>query len=78
LDTGCFGWISLFECGEAFAETGCVLLGYGEDANATLGASGFAYEVVAAALVGVGYCAVYDLDQGLGQRTSKEMTREFR
>jgi hypothetical protein len=68
----------LVEGSEAFAETGCVLLGYGEDADAALGASGFADEVVAAAVVGVGDCCVYDLDQGLGQRTSKEMTREFR
>ena len=59
-----FGWICLFECGEAFAETGCVLLGDGEDADAALGAAGFADEVVAAALIGVGDCRVYDLDEG--------------
>jgi hypothetical protein len=54
----------LFECGETFAEAGCVLLGYREDADAALGAAGFADEVVAAALVGVGDCGVYDLDEG--------------
>jgi hypothetical protein len=59
-----FGWICLFEWGEAFAETGCVLLGDGEDADAALGAAGFADQVVAAALVGVGDCGIYDLDEG--------------
>jgi hypothetical protein len=54
----------LFEGGEAFAETGRVVVGYGEDADAALGAAGFADEVVAATLVGVGYCGVYDLDEG--------------
>ena len=73
-----FGWVCLFECGEAFAETGCVLVGYGEDADAALGAARFADEVRAAAAVGVSDCGVYDLDQGLDQRTSKEMAREFR
>jgi hypothetical protein len=38
-------------------------MGYGEDADAALGAAGFADEVVAAALVGVGYGYVYDLDE---------------
>jgi hypothetical protein len=53
----------LVEGSEAFAEAGCVLLGYGKDADAALGAAGFADEVVAAALVGVGDCCVYDLDK---------------
>ena len=68
----------MFECGEAFAETGCVLVGYGEDADAALGAARFADEVRAAATVGIGHGGVNDLDQGLDQRTSKEMAREFR
>ena len=40
-------------------------MGYREDADAALRAAGFADEVMAAALVGVGYGGVYDLDQGL-------------
>jgi hypothetical protein len=59
-----FGWVGLFECGEAFAEAGCVLVGDGEDANAALRAAGFADEMCAAAAVGVGYGTVYDLDEG--------------
>jgi hypothetical protein len=35
-------------------------------------------EVMAAALVGVGYCGVYDLDESLDQRASKEITPESR
>ena len=42
-------WVCLFEGGEAFAEAGCVLVGYGEDADAALGAAGMADEMVAAA-----------------------------
>jgi hypothetical protein len=53
----------LFECGEAFAKTGSVLVGDGEDSDAALGAAGFADEVWAAAVVGVGYGGVYDLDE---------------
>jgi hypothetical protein len=34
----------------------------GEDAYAALGAAGMADEVMAAALVGIGYGCVYDLD----------------
>ena len=56
-------WVGLFEGGEAFAEAGCVFVGDGEDADAALGAAGFADEVLAAALVGVGYGGVYDLDE---------------
>jgi hypothetical protein len=59
-----FGWVCLFERGEAFTEAGCVLVGDGEDADAALGASGFAGEVSAAALVGVGDSGVYDLYKG--------------
>ena len=77
-DAGGFGWVCLFECGEAFSEACCVFVGYGEDSDAALGAAGFADEVMAAATVGVGYGNVYDLDEGFGQRTSKEMIREFR
>jgi len=58
------GWVGLFECGEAFAEAGCVFVGYGEDPDAALGATRFADEVVAATPVGVGNCGVYDLDKG--------------
>ena len=68
----------MFEGGEAFAEAGCVLVGDGEDADAALGAAGVADEVMAAALVGVGYCGVYDLDESLDQRASKEITPESR
>ena len=52
----------MFECGEAFAEAGCVLVGYGEDSDAALGAAGMADEMVGSTLVGVGYGFVYDLD----------------
>jgi len=41
-----------------------------EDADAALGAAGVADEVGASALVGVGYCCVYDLDQGVDLRAS--------
>ena len=61
---GGFFWVGLFEGGEAFAEAGCVLVGDGEDSDAALGAAGMADEVRAAAVVGVGYCGVYDLDEG--------------
>jgi hypothetical protein len=37
-----FVWVCLVEGGEGFAETRCVLVGYGEDADAALGAAGFA------------------------------------
>ena len=56
----------MFEGREAFAEAGGVLVGYGEDADAALGAAGFADEVRAAAVVGVGYGCVYDLDESIG------------
>jgi hypothetical protein len=58
-----FGWFCLFECGEALAKARAVLMGDGEDSDAALGAAGFADEVVAAALVGVGNGGVYDLDE---------------
>ncbi len=60
---GFFG-VGLFEGGEAFAEAGGVFVGDGEDSDAALGAAGMADEVMAAALVGVGYGGVYDLDEG--------------
>ena len=68
----------MFEDGEAFAQAGGVFVGDGKDANAALGAAGVADEVMAAALVGVGYCGVYDLDESLDQRASKEITPESR
>ena len=58
-------WVCCFEDGEAFAEAGCVFVGDGEDADATLGSAGVADEMRAAALVGVGYGSVNDLDEGL-------------
>jgi hypothetical protein len=57
------GGVCLFECGEAFAEARCVFLGDGEDADAALGAAGFADKMMAATLVGVGYVGVNDLDE---------------
>ena len=45
-------------------------MGYGEDSDAALGAAGMAGQVMAAALVGVCYCGVYDLDEGVDLRTS--------
>jgi hypothetical protein len=59
-------------------DTGGVFVGYGEDSDAALGAAGAADEVMAAALVGVGYGGVYDLNEGFAQRTSKGMIRKFR
>ena len=56
-------WVCLFEGGETFAEACRVFVGYGEDADAALGAAGFADEVVTATLVGVSNGRVYDLDQ---------------
>ena len=43
-----FFWVGLFEAGEALAEAGGVLVGYGEDSDAALGAAGVADEVRAA------------------------------
>jgi hypothetical protein len=40
-------------------------VGDGEDADAALRAAGVADEVMTAAVVGVGYSGVYDLDEGL-------------
>ena len=65
VDAGGFFGVGLFEGGEAFAETGCVLVGDGEDADAALGAAGMADEVGAATTVGVGYGGVYDLDEAM-------------
>jgi hypothetical protein len=48
VDTGRFGWVCLLEGGEAFAETGCVFVGDGENTNAALGAAGVADEMRAA------------------------------
>ncbi len=65
LDAVGFFGVGLFEGGEGFAETGGVLLGDGEDSDAALATTGVADEVVASALVGVGYGGVYDLDERL-------------
>ena len=65
MDAGCAFRVRLAEGFESFAETSSVFVGDGEDADAALGAAGFADEVLAAALVGVGYGGVYDLDEGL-------------
>ena len=50
-------------------------MGDGEDADAALGAAGFADEVVAAAAVRVGYGGVYDLYEG---RQGYEQTLSIR
>jgi hypothetical protein len=52
----------LLEGGEAFAQACAVFVGDGEDADAALRAAGMADEMMASALVGVGYGCVYDLD----------------
>ena len=59
------GRVGLFEECEAFAEACGVFVGDGEDSDAALGAAGVADQVWAAAVVGVGYCVVYDLDERL-------------
>ena len=48
-------------------------MGYGEDANAALGAAGTADQVGAAAVVGVGSGCVYDLDKGLSHVMEKKV-----
>jgi hypothetical protein len=60
-----FLWVGLFESGEAFVEACSVFVGDGEDADATLRAARMADKVCAAALVGVGYGSINDLDEGL-------------
>jgi hypothetical protein len=52
-------------------------VGDGEDADAALGTAGFADELMAAALVGVGYGGVYDLDKLLGHLSLPESHRAF-
>jgi hypothetical protein len=52
----------LLEGGEAFAQACAILVGDGEDADAALRAAGMADEMMATALVGVGYGCIYDLD----------------
>jgi hypothetical protein len=47
------------------AQACAVFVGDGEDADAALGAAGMAHEMMASALVGVGYGCVYDLDEGV-------------
>ena len=63
VDAGGFRWIGLLESGEAFAQACPVFVGDGEDSDAALGAAWVADEVMATALVGVGYGCVYDLDK---------------
>jgi hypothetical protein len=53
----------LFEGFEAFAQACGVFVGDGEDPDAALGAAGMADEMMATALVRVGYCCIYDLDE---------------
>ena len=78
VDTGGPGWVSLFECGEAFAEAGCVLVGDGKDSDAALRAAGVADQVMPAAAVSVGYGGVYDLDERLRHDDSVERSRFVR
>ena len=63
LDAVGFFGVDLFQGGEGFAETGGVLRGDWEDSDAALAAAGVTGEVVASALIGVGYGGVYDLDE---------------
>jgi hypothetical protein len=63
VDAGSLGWISDFKIRETFAQAGCVFVRDGEDTDATLGAAGFANEMLAATAVGVGYCRVHNLDE---------------
>ena len=50
-------------------------MGDGEDADAALGAAGMADEIMAAALVGIGYGCVYDLDECFVHCDSAEGSR---
>jgi hypothetical protein len=68
VDARGFFWICFFKEGEAFAEARGVLVRDGEDSDAALGAAGFADEMLATALVGVGHGCVYDLNEGLLHR----------
>ena len=63
VDSSGFGRVRLLEQCQAFAKACGVFVGYGEDADAALGAAGFADKVMAAAVVGVGYGVVYDLEE---------------
>ena len=65
LDAVGFFGVGLFESGEGCAEAEGVLLRDGEDSDAALGAAWMADEVMASAVVGVGYGGIYDLDEGL-------------
>jgi hypothetical protein len=73
VDIGGPGWVGPFECSEAFAEAGCVLMGNREDADAALGAARMADEVMMTASIGIGYGGVYDLDEGLHTMISRKV-----
>ena len=67
--------VGLFECGEALAEACGVLVGDGEDTDAALRAAGFADEMLTTTAVGVGYCGIYDLDEGGSGRHVSDLWR---
>jgi hypothetical protein len=68
----------LGKAGHTFAEACCVFVGYREDANATLGAARFADQVMTAALVGVGYGGVYDLDEAITHLSQIDLSSHSR
>jgi hypothetical protein len=78
VDASCFGWVGLFQDAETFAEARCIFMGDGEDTDAALGAAGAADEMRAAAAVGVGYCGIDDLDEGLRHGNDVEGSRVAR
>ena len=64
-DAGGFGGVSLGEDFKAFAQAGGVFVGDGEDSDTALGATGFADQMWAATMTGIGKGGVYDLNEGL-------------
>ena len=74
-DSCCPLGVCLGQGSHAFAEAGCILVGYGEDSDAALGAAGVADQVMPAAAVSVGYGGVYDLDERLRHDDSVERSR---
>jgi hypothetical protein len=66
------------EGGKTFAEAGGIFMRDGEDSDAALGAAGAADEMRAAAAVGVGYCGIDDLDEGLRHGNDVEGSRVAR
>ena len=77
-DSCCPLGVCLGQGSHAFAEAGCILVGYGEDSDAALGAAGVADQVMPAAAVSVGYGGVYDLDERLRHDDSVERSRFVR